>query len=236
MAIGISIGLAFAGSVKPWLPSDLSPVLWLRAGLADVVLTGSDVDQWTDRSGHAHHASDVSASKPEWVASHAALNGQPAIKHNVWHQFVSVAGVEADSDWTVMGVFDVPLLAAGPYWIMDNGATLAPMLQTNSVDQHLGYTANGTGNVDIAEPIAGPQSIVWRFEQAINEGRIYRNGLDLGAGTYPAVSSPIIGAGGGYLMAGSFLAYCSELIFVPRACTAAERAKFAAYSMGRYGV
>jgi hypothetical protein len=73
-------------------------------------------------------------------------------------------------------------------------------------------------------------------DDTLASGRVYRNGLDLGAGTYPAVSSPIIGAGGGYLMAGSFLAYCSELIFVPRACTAAELAKFAAYSMGRYGV
>jgi hypothetical protein len=236
MAIGIGIGLAFAGSVKPWLPSDLSPVLWLRAGLADVVLTGSDVDQWTDRSGHAHHASDVSASKPEWVASHAALNGQPAIKHEAYHAFASVAGVEADSDWTVMGVFDVPSLAAGPFWVIDNSVTLAPTLQNNSADQHLGYWASGAGHVDIAEPIAGPQSIVWRFEQAINEGRVYRNGLDLGAGIYPAACSPLVGAGGGYIMNGGVLAYLSELIFVPRACTAAERAKFAAYSMARYGV
>jgi hypothetical protein len=236
MAIGIGIGLAFAGSVKPWLPSDLSPVLWLRAGLADVVLTGSDVDQWTDRSGHAHHASDVSANKPEWVASHAALNGQPAIKHNIYHQFISVAGAEVAGDWTIMGVFDVPVLAAGPLWVFDNGATLAPMLQSNSANQHLGYDSTGEANVDIAEPIAGPQSIVWRFEQAIDEGRIYRNGLDLGAGGYGIQTSPLVGAGGGYLMSGAFLSYCSELIAVPRACTAAERAKFAAYSMSRYGV
>ena len=234
MNCGAHINMIASGSVKPRSPSDLSPKWWLRADAAEITLVGDDVSVWLDRTANNHDCSETSA-RPKWIAEHAALNNRPAVEFASGEGMATIAGVESVSDWTILGVFDVPALAAAACWLVDGSATLQPALRNNDAAKDLGYY-DGAWH-DIAAPITGPQSIIWRLEQGANEGRIYRNGVNLGASTYAATKTPLH-ASGGYLLVGhtGFTVYLADLLAIPSAVDAMDLAFLMAYTLGRYGV
>jgi hypothetical protein len=78
LTIQPSFGLNGWGSV-PWTPADLTTALWLDAKDAGtIVLNGSTVSQWSDKSGNDRHATqDTAANQPTYTPN--SINGQPAL-------------------------------------------------------------------------------------------------------------------------------------------------------------
>lgn len=53
-----------------WTPADITTALWFDADDAgSFTLTGSDIDQWNDKSGNNRHATPPTATKPTRTAS-----------------------------------------------------------------------------------------------------------------------------------------------------------------------
>jgi hypothetical protein len=235
MAIGIGIGLAFAGSVKPWSPSDESPEMWLRASAADVVLAGADVTTWTDRTANGHDATEA-VTMPSYVASHAALGSKPAVRFDATEGMNNIDGAHpAPDDWTYFAVIDVPAHAASMMPIIwDGPGGISPAYQLNAVGNFSGYTHWPDGNQSIVDAIDGPQVLVWTLEQATSTGNLYRNGILQGSGTYSVQDSCI--DAGAYLVYASSTMYVAEVGIFHGAFNAAKLAKLHAYVHGRYGV
>ena len=234
MAIGIGIGLAFAGSVKPWSPSDESPEMWLRASAADVVLAGADVTTWTDRSANGHTATEA-AARPSFVASHAALGNQPAVLFAAGEKMSAIAGASpAPNDWTYLAVIDVPLRVANRTDIIHDGPGGIVVNYQLSGD-FTGYSHWPDGVQSIVPAINGPQVLVWTLRQATSTGNLYRNGALQGAGTY-SVQDSCLDAGAALVMVGASDMYIAELAIFPGVFDAAKLAKLHAYVHGRYGV
>ncbi|MFM6248178.1 MAG: hypothetical protein ACKPEQ_03330, partial [Dolichospermum sp.] len=65
---------------KLWTPAQISTALWLDAADAStIILNGSTVSQWRDKSGNGRHVSQATAAnQPLFVTNQ--LNGLPVIR------------------------------------------------------------------------------------------------------------------------------------------------------------
>ena len=91
-------GLA-APSPGVWTPADITTALWLDATDATkIVLSGSNVTQWSDKSGNGRNATPYTVS-PTYNAT--GLNSQGTIDFNGSTQALQVADFY-QSDWYIM--------------------------------------------------------------------------------------------------------------------------------------
>lgn len=68
--VASGIAAAGGGGGTLWTPAAIATALWLDAADASTfTLTGSDIDQWADKSGNARHATPATATKPTRTAS-----------------------------------------------------------------------------------------------------------------------------------------------------------------------
>lgn len=131
---GLGIGRLGAGAYQavgaappaPWTPAEISTALWLDAADAStIILNGSNVSQWSDKSGNNRHATQATASaQPVYVAN--GLNGLGGLssignRHiggnlpftgNAWTAFAVATMNSTSAEWArllsvgVMGVAD----------------------------------------------------------------------------------------------------------------------------------
>ena len=84
-----------------WTPAEISTALWLDATDATkIALSGSDVTQWTDKSGNSRNATPYTVS-PTYNTT--GLNGRGTIDFNGSTQALQVADFY-QSDWYIMAL------------------------------------------------------------------------------------------------------------------------------------
>lgn len=76
---GRPVFLNLPTSAVPWTPANITTALWLDAADAStVILNGSTVSRWDDKSGNGRNAvQDTAAAQPTYSTS--IINGRPAI-------------------------------------------------------------------------------------------------------------------------------------------------------------
>lgn len=79
MAFGFGLSFPRRASAARWTPAALSPVIWADAlDTSTIILNGSTVSQWSDKSGNSRHLIQATASKqPAYSAT--TFNNKPGI-------------------------------------------------------------------------------------------------------------------------------------------------------------
>jgi hypothetical protein len=149
-----------------WTPAALgsSLALWLDADDASTItLNGSNVSQWSDKSGNNRHATQATAAnQPEYIASTAVLGGRP-----------SVSATET-TGYNLVGML-TPSLAAREWLLVcayeDGSTALFPPTQYPTLlsgPQQAGFERAGMGSAGTADWF---QSLTWAALP-------YRNGAE----------------------------------------------------------
>lgn len=148
-----------------WTPAMLSPISWYRADT--VVTSGSNVTQWTDKSGNGHHATVTTGTSPTSVSS--VINGKPVVRFvqasNQWLEYASTA-VLADKNTAVSVIIITKGASATPaagfssiytYGTAHTGSTAVDACQTFLFSNTGGYGQmawgggdNTAGNLNVA--------------------------------------------------------------------------------------
>lgn len=104
---GVSIPKLCQASNKPWTPKAVSTSIWLDAAdSTTITLNGSNVSQWSDKSGNSRHISQgTAASQPTYAAT--GLNGQGLITFDGSNDILLNASVGANgiNNFTIISVF-----------------------------------------------------------------------------------------------------------------------------------
>lgn len=146
----------FAFGVAPkdilWTPAQLTSLaLWLDAeDTSSLMLNGSTVSQWNDKSGNGNHVSNATAStQPTYLAT--GYNGKPTLSFTSTNlEFLFKDGVvnfSAQNDLTIAAVFE--FFQPAQFWDMiagwrsapnsSGGGRGVPILQGMNQDAQIGY-------------------------------------------------------------------------------------------------
>jgi len=142
------IGAAGLAGIAGWTPALLSDLsLWLDAAdTSTITLNGSNVSQWSDKSGNAKHAVQTTASlQPEYLAT--GFNGKPTLKFDATDDVFFITGTSADAsnDFFIGAAFNFVTTAGA--WLMIAGFRSAvatpggghPILQRMEGFSRIGY-------------------------------------------------------------------------------------------------
>jgi len=121
-------GTAFGGP-RLWRPNDLGSALalWLDAeDTASITLNGSNVSQWSDKSGNAKHAVQATASlQPAFVSN--GLNGRPSLNFDGVNDVMTGVSTQTGFFITVLipgtNSFGAPLGFDTKHGLIRNGTT-----------------------------------------------------------------------------------------------------------------
>lgn len=175
------IPLLFSGGGTPWTPADLSPHSWWRADTG----ISTDVDgvyEWTDKSGNSHKLQQpTGANKPDFVASHAPLGGEPAIDfdgiNDVLYTDLFTKITMPNTIWVVA---DLDTAGGGAYRFLTDGGEAA--------DRHAIYVHTtggpwtyfcGGANVGTTASDTDPHYFVARFENSAVNAYLRMDGAEL---------------------------------------------------------
>jgi hypothetical protein len=186
-------GISHSGSA--WTPALLGPglVLWLDAADVDtVILNGSTVSQWSDKSGLGNHLSNAtSATQPGYLAT--AFNSKPTLQFTTaGEQFLhrsSMSDLNSASDFFMAAVFEAFDISRP--WDMICGFRATPnsqvaaagaaLLQFMATSQEI-----GTHNTDLQD-VRAKVDITTRVAKRI--ATVGRNGGTQGNGGTLAVTA-----------------------------------------------
>ena len=141
-AVG-SIGrLGLSTSLRLWTPARIGTALWLDAADAStVILSGSTVSQWGDKSGSGNHATQATASvQPVYVTS-----GAPGLDFDNTDDFLGISspvGLGSQGDFFYAAVF--AMRSDARTWRMVRGGGLV-------------FNAGGTGILLLQRMISAAQ-------------------------------------------------------------------------------
>jgi len=102
---------AFLGSLSQlWTPAQISTALWLDAAdSSTVVLSGSKVTQWNDKSGNGNHVSNATTSTQP-IYSATGFNSKPCVQFTATgEEFLfngAMTGFAANNDFFLVAVFE----------------------------------------------------------------------------------------------------------------------------------
>jgi hypothetical protein len=235
---GIGIGtwttLAGGGGLGWQPPSMAGNALWLRAD-SGITLNGADVLKWDCKAGTGSYGEQlVAVEQPVFVASHANLNGYPAV-----HATKGVTE-ELDMSFDTLSAVDLTI-----FYVYDADGTIATdyLWDANASDRVIStHCGSATVTSDYYTVIDGwetgpaatgaAQCLAFRLESGVN-GTVWRNGTSLATGTYGNTRR----MAGGVLMSGkNNEKYLAEVIVYTRALAAGEMAQVFNYTSGRYAL
>lgn len=187
-----------------WTPAELTSLaLWLDADDAGTItLNGSNVSQWSDKSGNARHAVQATAAyQPLYSA--AGFNGKPTVRFNqnflleTAAQFPLIARsvflvVKETTEKSNSGVLSVRP-ASGPF--NDWNRLDAVAYETGTISEQF---AVYSGNYTITPGPGGLASGIYGEVKAAGTGTLFINGASAGNDT--AFTEPAALSGGGYVL------------------------------------
>lgn len=103
---GLSVGLGSyatlsSGRATPWTPAKITTALWLDASdSATVVLNGSTVSQWNDKSGNGRNVAQSTASLQPGYSTTAWSATQAAISFDGIDDYLDAAASWTANDWS----------------------------------------------------------------------------------------------------------------------------------------
>lgn len=223
------------GSPTPFSPTSLSGcILWLRADLG-ITDTGGLIDEWADQSGQGNDFTATAPTRPTLIASHAALNSQPAVDFlDGGANYFNTAMTHAASDYTIVAVVDILSVAADRFLFDTETGRLLLATQRSSKP---GYF-DAAYRLASSNTVTGAQSLTWSLE-ASSSGELFRDNASIGGGlsyTQRAIGGAVK-LGGVYSTTGDpFNRYLSEFLIYNRVLTSDERAELHTYLAARYGL
>lgn len=150
-----------------WTPSQISTALWLDAAdTSTIVLNGSTVSQWNDKSGNGRNfAQATAANQPTYSAT--VLGGQPALTFDGASDFMS-AGDTLDVGTTNLTIMTVVKYATNN----QSGAIVGKSLLGPGAGRFSLYRAQSGGNLGVGTQYATffgtPDVSAGAFTQAVD--------------------------------------------------------------------
>jgi methionine-rich copper-binding protein CopC/lysophospholipase L1-like esterase len=231
---------SFTTAGDAWTPAELpNKALWLDAAdAASVVLSGSTVSQWNDKSGNGRNVAQANATyKPNYAT--ASLNGNPAITFDGSDDYLM--GNVPDSVFpvniTLVHVF-VPLSTASTKGMLQIasalGSTSPWLLQQQSSPTQFKHYVNG--NYQITETIATSSPCISVLTYSGSQWISWLNGTQGAAstgarGSYPGTSLYL---GNGYN--GYWNGRFGEVIATTSSLATEDRQKLEGYLAWKWGL
>lgn len=233
-----------AGGSPLWTPMRLTALRgWYRSD--DLVLSGSDVTTWADKSGIGNHLTDggVSARRPAYSASDAAFGGRPSLTFDGVGEYLTDAAFSLGGDTSLFSMWliyrQVSYTSGDMIASYVAGGNRRPSMRQATTANAIGWLPAGgatesvsttTFNDGVARLIGG----TWDS----STGRLYvgstQEDSDVNAGADFSDGAEFnIGSSGG-LVPGNFAA--AELVIQRAVTTEAERTALHAYAKRFYGV
>lgn len=233
--------------------------LWLSAD--SVVLNGSNVQQWTDRSGNANHAiQNNAAQQPTRVNNITSLNNYPVVNFNGTDDFLEIADTPSIDFTDKMTIFIVTKQSV----LMTDKAILCKWdyatqgswgFQTNFSDnkEMVMFIANAlndgggnymsTLNANNTDSVFYIMTLVYNGNESVNVNRIkfYKNGDSLSTSPVGAISSSLQNSSATLkigMFGGSLLRYyngdIAEIIIYDTTLTTTQRQQVEKYLSDKY--
>lgn len=221
---------------KPIFPDPFSPddidnlAMWLDAADAStIILNGSTVSQWDDKSGFGRHvAQPVATSQPNYVTG--ALGGLPVINYDQISGFQHLLNTLniASSPATFIILSRFTAVGAVGNRLIDGNSSSNPQRMVVQIRTPGTWFSCGTGGAEVSDfayPGPGTPYYVHHCVFSPTAGAIYiDNVLTAGPGNSgnSALSVGII-VGGGFAGFGGLVGDIAEFIIYDRIITATER-------------
>jgi hypothetical protein len=189
----------------PWTPAELgaSLALWLDAeDTASITLNGSNVSQWSDKSGNGRHATQATAAnQPAYDTS--AINSKPAIVTNNDALYVAPWAAVSQPFTRVM-LFNPVAITANAHLINSANINLPAGGASNVADyfNSASTIAQFSGALTNAVPVAINTTYIRLSQYATTNSIVYTNGTQTGpanAGAFTIQGMTI----GGYSQTGT---------------------------------
>ena len=212
-AMGTLTVTVSAASTTEWTPAEITTSLWLDAGdPSTIMLNGSKVIQWSDKSGNGRHVTQGTDSLRPTLGTNKIVFGGSHWLQNATAQlpldaFVCAIVFKETTVTVNAGCFSVR--ATGADWNSNDGIIFGP---SNKSTVRTGWVSRG-GNLQLDDP-SSPASAsplaVYTINKLLTSALFYRDGSQiwtdtfsalstlskggfvLGARTYPSVSSPYL--------------------------------------------
>ncbi len=241
-------------------PKELTGLaIWLDAQDASTLaLSGSNVTQWSDRSGRANHATQGTAvHQPKYVSS--AINGRPALQgyHTGSNISQLVIADHTSLDYTAFTAFTVATrlvdtnqneYIAHKYAFEINAREQGQMISGVSAEKsgliHADVSGNSAGVIapDSLQVTLSQPFLLTSYGSFASKGIIFRSG-GIQESKELATGYALFNGGGNYRLfsAGStpqepFAGYIGEHLFYTRLLNAAERAEVTGYLKAKWGL
>lgn len=228
----------------PFGPTDLANLkLWLRADLG-VTLNGATVATWEDQSATGADASQALPFKqPTFVASDAALAGQPALDFDGIDDALSHAtnAVEsASTDHTFFAVLDSDTTDASSRWVWESQAGRLGFYFTHSSNNgRHGFCDDASRDILGAVPAAGGTYVTWQLQGGTGSCEVWERTASAGMNStcQPRTLGASAAIGAMYAAAAFFFnGRIAEIVLYDRKLTAPEVTQVQGYLAARYGL
>lgn len=225
---------------KLWTPAKISAALWLDAADATtIVLNGSTVSQWKDKSGNSIHANQANATNQP-TYSEAGLNGKPTISFDGSNDFLVRIGVVANifldnSIFLAIQYRDATTLLQSVIATDVSESEPRMYLQANGVE----LKAYGGLYVPAGGIIANMTEITQFQRTTTNVINVFRDGTLTGTGASGTGSKNdglIIGRLGNAIFGNYASVNVSELVFLNGTLPTADRQKLEGYLAHKWGL
>lgn len=166
-----------------WTPTFITTALWLDAAdSAMVSVSGSDVLQWSDKSGNSRHATSASGTRPTQLL--ANKNGLNALDFNGTNQFFSLVSFPITENFSYFIVFE-RFAAAGHTFSCSTpvnvGFPYAPYWFTDNI-RYSGMTGNSGGISSVHSTASSSTGdFLWSYTRNnLNKCQLWQYGVSVG--------------------------------------------------------
>lgn len=227
------------GRLALWTPAQFSATdmrLWLASDDPAIVLVGSDVDQWPDKSGNGNGlVVAAAANRPLFTASGGA-NNAPYVEADGASEYMRKLAMAGGGTWGALGIFIVGrgitfgsgdrwLDYGGGVWVAQDGAGASKWTSGRTV---LSLSTTNTNGADL----------MWLLNWDGANNTLYKGttqeDTDANA-TAAGADSQALGVFGTSGGAATKNLRLYEVIVLRRAFTAGEITELGAYATRRYG-
>lgn len=243
MAIGVANSPVFGGGLPfTWTPED-----WGSARLRDytadaVTVVDGLVSQWTDQVGTAHLVKVSDETRGNYVSSHPALGGKPAVKY-VGTQCATWPAGMSETTYTVCVICDHAQQSAGYEYLIYSVSPprVLEMELYPSGNAIGGYDGDGHKSVPNSSSTVGAQAIAFAMNAGAHSLTFWRGGVALGTlssnfSAFAIAAGKVFGGGGTAGANGFVELYVARLVVLNRVFTANDAALWQAYAARKYGV
>lgn len=176
---------------ESWTPAEIATALWLDAGdLSTIMLNGSKVTQWSDKSGNERHVTQGTDSLRPTLGTNKIVFGGSHWLQNTTAQlpldnFVCAIVFRETTATINAGCFSIK--ATGADWNSTDGLIFGP---SSKSDKRTSWIGRG-GDLqvdDTSSPASASPLAVYTIIKSVTSALFYRDGNQISTDTFTALS------------------------------------------------